>query len=419
MTLAELLKAQGYVTGQFGKNHLGDLDEHLPTAHGFDEFYGSLYHLNAEEEPENPDYPKDPAFREKFGPRGTLHTFANPDGTQRIENTGPLTKKRMETVDEEFTTEAIGFMENAVKDKKPFFVWWNSTRMHIWTHLKPEWEGKTGLGVYPDGMVEHDAMVGELLAKLDELGIADNTIVMYSTDNGAEKFTWPDGGTSPFRGEKNTNWEGGYRVPAVVRWPGVIKPGTVLNDIVAHEDWVPTLLAAAGEPDIKQKLLTGYQIGDRTFKDHLDGYDQTAYFAGKAESPRKEFFYFSDDADLVALRYNQWKIVFQEQRSHGFDVWQDQFSESSCAKALQPPFRPIRDRRSRGDGLQPLEARPRLPPGPGTGLRCPVPGDLQGVPAAAGGGQLLARAGARGTEARQRLTRQMPRCSNVPGLTGN
>ena len=229
VTLAELLKAQGYVTGQFGKNHLGDLDEHLPTAHGFDEFYGSLYHLNAEEEPENPDYPKDPAFQEKFGPRGTLHTFANPDGTQRIENTGPLTKKRMETVDEEFTTEAIDFMETAVKDDKPFFVWWNSTRMHIWTHLKPESEGKTGLGVYPDGMVEHDAMVGELLAKLDELGIADNTIVMYSTDNGAEKFTWPDGGTSPFRGEKNTNWEGGYRVPAVVRWPGLIKPGTVLQ----------------------------------------------------------------------------------------------------------------------------------------------------------------------------------------------
>ena len=296
MTLAELLKAQGYVTGQFGKNHLGDLDEHLPTAHGFDEFYGSLYHLNAEEEPENPDYPKDPAFREKFGPRGTLHTFANPDGTQRIENTGPLTKKRMETVDAEFTTEAIDFMENAVKDDKPFFVWWNSTRMHIWTHLKPELDGKTGLGVYPDGMVEHDAMVGELLAKLDELGIADNTIVMYSTDNGAEKFTWPDGGTSPFRGEKNTNWEGGYRVPAVVRWPGLIKPGTIFNDIVAHEDWVPTLLAAAGEPDIKEKLLTGYQIGDRTFKDHLDGYDQTAYFAGTAESPRKEFFYFNDDA---------------------------------------------------------------------------------------------------------------------------
>jgi arylsulfatase A-like enzyme len=332
VTLAELLKAQGYVTGQFGKNHLGDLDEHLPTVHGFDEFYGSLYHLNAEEEPENPDYPKDPAFKEKFGPRGTLHTFANPDGTQRIENTGPLTRKRMETVDSEFTTEANEFMENAVKDDKPFFVWWNSTRMHIWTHLKPESEGKTGLGVYPDGMVEHDAMVGELLAKLDELGIADNTIVMYSTDNGAEKFTWPDGGTSPFRGEKNTNWEGGYRVPTVVRWPGLIKPGTILNDIVAHEDWIPTLMNAVGEPDIKQKLLTGYKIGDRTFKNHLDGYDQTAYFAGTAESPRKEFFYFNDDGSLVALRYNQWKINFQEQRSHGFDVWQDPFTDLRLPK---------------------------------------------------------------------------------------
>ena len=275
VTLAELLKAQGYVTGQFGKNHLGDLDEQLPTVHGFDEFYGSLYHLNAEEEPENPDYPKDPAFKDKFGPRGVLHTWANPDGTQRIENTGALPKKRMETVDEEFTAAAIDFMNKAKSEDKPFFVWWNSTRMHIWTHLKEESEGKTGLGVYPDGMVEHDAMVGELLATLDKLGIADNTIVMYSTDNGAEKFTWPDGGTSPFRGEKNTNWEGGYRVPALVRWPGTIKPGTVFNDIVAHEDWVPTLLAAAGEPDIKSKLLTGYTIGDRTFKDHLDGYDQT------------------------------------------------------------------------------------------------------------------------------------------------
>jgi arylsulfatase len=326
VTLAELLKAQGYVTGQFGKNHLGDLDEHLPTVHGFDEFFGSLYHLNAEDEPENPDYPKNPAFKEKFGPRGILHTWANADGTQRIENTGALTKKRMETVDDEITKSAIDFMKNAAKGDKPFFVWWNSTRMHIWTRLKAESEGKTGLGVYPDGMVEHDAMVGELLKTLDELGIADNTIVMYSTDNGAEKFTWPDGGTSPFRGEKNTNWEGGYRVPTVVRWPGLIEPGTIFNDAVAHEDWIPTLLAAAGEPKIKEKLLTGYQIGDRTFKDHLDGYDQTAYFAGKAPDPRHEFFYFNDDASLVALRYNQWKIVFEEQRAHGFDVWQDQFA---------------------------------------------------------------------------------------------
>jgi arylsulfatase A-like enzyme len=326
VTLAELLKAQGYATGQFGKNHLGDRDEHLPTVHGFDEFYGSLYHLNAEDEPEHPDYPKDPAFKEKFGPRGVLHTWANPDGTQRIENTGALTKKRMETVDDEITTGAIGFMKKAKDDGKPFFVWWNSTRMHIWTRLKKESEGKTGLGVYPDGMVEHDAMVGELLDALDDLGLADNTIVMYSTDNGAEKFTWPDGGQSPFRGEKNTNWEGGYRVPCVVRWPGLIKPGTIFNDIVAHEDWIPTLMAAVGEPDVKEKLLTGYQVGDKTFKVHLDGYDQTDYLSGKGESPRKEFFYFNDDASLVALRYNQWKIVFEEQRAHGFDVWQDQFT---------------------------------------------------------------------------------------------
>jgi arylsulfatase len=325
VTLAELLKAQGYVTGQFGKNHLGDLDEHLPTIHGFDEFFGSLYHLNAEDEPENPDYPKDPAFRDKFGPRGVLHSWANPDGTQRIENTGALTKQRMETVDDEITKSAIDFMKAAKKEDKPFFVWWNSTRMHIWTRLKAESEGKTGLGIYPDGMVEHDAMVGELLDTLDQLGIADNTIVMYSTDNGAEKFTWPDGGQSPFRGEKNTNWEGGYRVPTVVRWPGLIKPGTVYNDIVAHEDWVPTLLSAVGEPDITEKLLAGYKIGDRTFKDHLDGYDQTAYLAGKGPDPRHEFFYFNDDASLVALRYDQWKVVFEEQRSHGFDVWQDPF----------------------------------------------------------------------------------------------
>jgi arylsulfatase len=332
VTLAELLKAQGYVTGQFGKNHLGDLDEHLPTVHGFDEFFGSLYHLNAEEEPENPDYPIDPAFKERFGPRGVLHTYANPDGTQRIENTGALDKKRMETIDDEVTASAIRFMKDAVAADKPFFVWWNSTRMHIWTHLKAESEGKTGLGVYADGMVEHDAMVGELLDTVDELGIADNTIVMYSTDNGAEKFTWPDGGTSPFRGEKNTNWEGGYRVPTVVRWPGVIKPGTTFNDVVAHEDWVPTLMAAVGEPDIKEKLLSGYQIGDRTFKDHLDGYDQTAYLTGTGEDPRKEFFYFNDDGSLVALRYAQWKIVFQEQRSHGFDVWQDPFTNLRVPK---------------------------------------------------------------------------------------
>ena len=250
VTLAELLKPHGYITGQFGKNHLGDLDEHLPTAHGFDEFFGSLYHLNAEDEPDHPDYFKDPELRKRFGTRGVIHSWANPDGSQKIESTGPLTKKRMETIDEEVTVHALRFMEDAKKADKPFFLWWNSTRMHIWTRLKEVSEGKTGLGIYPDGMVEHDGHVGRLLDKLTELGLDENTIVMYSTDNGAEVFTWPDGGATPFRGEKNTNWEGGFRVPAAIRWPGVIEPGAVLNDIVAHEDMLPTLMAAVGEPDI-------------------------------------------------------------------------------------------------------------------------------------------------------------------------
>ncbi len=325
VTLAELLKQQGYMTGQFGKNHLGDRDEHLPTAHGFDEFFGSLYHLNAEDEPEHPDYFKDPELRKRFGTRGVLHTWANDDGTQRIESTGPLTKKRMETIDEEVTAHALDFMERASESDKPFFLWWNSTRMHIWTRLKEESVGKTGLGIYPDGMVEHDGHVGMVLDKLEELGLDENTIVMYSTDNGAEVFTWPDGGATPFRGEKNTNWEGGYRVPAMIRWPGVIEPGTILNDIVAHEDMLPTLLAAAGDPDIKEKLLKGHTIGETTFKVHLDGYNQLDYFTGNGPSARKEFFYFNDDGSLVGLRYNQWKLVFAEQRAHGFDVWQEPF----------------------------------------------------------------------------------------------
>ena len=325
VTIAELLKAQGYVTGQFGKNHLGDRDEHLPTAHGFGEFFGSLYHLNAEEEPENPDYFKDPEMQKKYATRGVLHSWANPDGTQRITLTGPLNTKRMETVDEEFTREALRFLTDAKKADKPFFLWWNATRMHIWTHLPPEWEGKTGLGVYPDGMLQHDHDVGQILDKLKELGLEENTIVMYSTDNGAEKFSWPDGGTSPFRNEKASNWEGAYRVPCVIRWPGVIKPGTVLNDIFAHEDMLPTLLAAAGVPDVKEQLLKGMKVGDKTFKVHLDGYDITDALAGKAPSPRKEFFYFNDDGSLVGLRYNQWKIVFAEQRAIGLDVWQDPF----------------------------------------------------------------------------------------------
>ncbi|MEI6084704.1 MAG: arylsulfatase [Verrucomicrobiota bacterium] len=325
VTIAELLKAQGYLTAQFGKNHLGDRDEHLPTAHGFGEFYGSLYHLNAEEEFENPDYFKDPAMIKRYATRGLLHTWANPDGTQRIESLGPLGKKRMETCDEEFTKETLRFMADAKKADKPFFIWWNATRMHIWTHLKPASQGVTGLGIYPDGMVEHDAMVGEILAKLKELGLDDNTIVMYSTDNGAEKFSWPDGGASPFRNEKASNWEGAYRVPCAIKWPGVIKPGTVINDIASHEDMLPTLLAAAGVPDVKEQLLKGMKVGDKTFKVHLDGYNLTDALAGKAPSPRKEFFYFNDDGSLVGLRYQQYKIVFAEQRATGLDVWQDPF----------------------------------------------------------------------------------------------
>lgn len=332
VTIAQLLKAQGYMTAQFGKNHLGDLDEHLPTAHGFDEFMGSLYHLNAEEEFENPDYFKDSAMIKKYRTRGVIHCWANADGTQRIESTGPLGKKRMETIDEEVTKASLDYMEKAKKADKPFFLWWNATRMHVFTHLKKESEGKTGLGLYPDGMVEHDGMVGQLLDKLKELGLDENTIVMYSTDNGAEAFTWPDGGTTPFRGEKNTNWEGGYRVPCTIRWPGTIKPGTVNNDIYAHEDMLPTLLAAAGVPDVKEQLLKGMKVGNTTFKVHLDGYNITDALSGKAPDPRHEMFYFNDDGSLVALRYNQWKIVFAEQRSHGMNVWQDPFVQLRLPK---------------------------------------------------------------------------------------
>ena len=319
-TIAELLKPMGYATGQFGKNHLGDLDEHLPSNHGFDEFFGNLYHLNAEEEPENPDYPKNPEFKKKFGPRGVIHSFA--DG--RVTDTGPLTRKRMETIDEEVTAGALGFIDKAVKSDKPFFLWYNTTRMHIWTHLKPKSKGVTGQGIYADGMAEHDGMVGQLLDKLDELGIADNTIVMYSTDNGAELMSWPDGGMIPFRGEKNTTWEGGFRVPMMVKWPGKIKPGQVSNEIISMEDWLPTLLAAAGDPKITEKLLKGHKAGKMKFKVHLDGYNLLPYLTGQEkEGPRKEMFYFTDDGSLSALRYGDWKLMFSEQRAHGLDVWQE------------------------------------------------------------------------------------------------
>jgi arylsulfatase len=326
-SVAEFLKNLGYATGQFGKNHLGDKDEFLPTHHGFDEFFGNLYHLNAEEEPENPDYPKDPEFRKRFGPRGVIHSYA--DG--KIEDTGPLTKKRMETVDQEFLDAALAFIDKNTKAGKPWFTYFNSTRMHVFTHLKPESQGKTGKGLYPDGMVEHDGHVGQLLKKLDDLGIANDTIVVYTTDNGAEVFTWPDGGTTPFRGEKATNWEGAFRVPTVVRWPGVIKPGTVINDICAHEDLIPTFAAAAGEPDLVAKVAKGYAAGGKTFKVHLDGYNLLPFLKGEVkESPRKEFLYWSDDGELMAIRYQDWKVSFLEQygRANPDDpvgVWQTQF----------------------------------------------------------------------------------------------
>ncbi len=324
-TIAGLLKAQGYATGQFGKNHLGDRDEMLPSNHGFDEFFGNLYHLNAEEEPENRDYPKNPEFRKKFGPRGVIKSFA--DG--KIEDTGPLTKKRMETVDDETSDAAIDFIQRQVKAGKTFFCWWSGTRMHFRTHVKEELIGISGQDEYGDGMVEHDMHIGKFLKVLDELGIADNTIVFYSTDNGPHMNSWPDAAMTPFRGEKNTNWEGGWRVPAMVRWPGNIKAGAWSNEIMHHMDWLPTFLAAAGEPDIKEKLKKGgVSAIDRTYKVHLDGYNFLPYLTGKEDKgPRHEIFYFSDDGDLTALRYDDWKLVFMEQRATGtLELWANPFT---------------------------------------------------------------------------------------------
>ncbi len=319
-TIARLLKNKGYMTGQFGKNHLGDQDEHLPSNHGFDEFFGNLYHLNAEDEPEHPDYPKDAEFKKQFGPRGAIHSFA--DG--KITDTGPVTKKRMETIDEEFLGAALKFIDKAHAAKKPFFVWFNSTRMHVWTRLKPESDGATGQGLYADGMTEHDGHVGQLLDKLDKLNITDNTIVMYTTDNGAELMLWPDGGYTPFRGEKNTNWEGGYRVPMMVKWPGKIKPNQVSNEIIAMMDWMPTFLAATGDKNISSKLKKGTNIDGNNYKVHLDGYNFLPHFLDTSKpGPRKQFIYSSDTGDVVALRDGDWKFVFREQRAHGLDVWID------------------------------------------------------------------------------------------------
>jgi arylsulfatase A-like enzyme len=325
-TIAELLKRQGYATAQFGKNHLGDLDEHLPTAHGFDEFFGNLYHLNAEEEPEQEDYPKDPEFKKRWGPRGVIHSWARPNGKQRIVDTGPLTRKRMETIDDEVTERTLEYLEERAKGKKPFFLWWNATRMHFRTHVKKRHRGLSGQGEYNDGMVEHDMHVGKILDKLDKLGLAEDTIVMYSTDNGPHYNAWPDGAITPFRSEKNTNWEGAYRVPCFVRWPGHWQEGVTLNGIVAHQDMLPTFLAAAGDPDIVAECRDGCEAAGKEFKVVLDGKDMNAYFAGETEvSPRDKFFYVNDDAELVALRIGDWKLTFKEQRAHQLDVWAEPF----------------------------------------------------------------------------------------------
>ena len=331
-TIATLLHSLGYATAQYGKNHFGDRDEHLPTQHGFDEFFGNLYHLNAEEEPEHEDYP-DPAefpnFRENFGPRGVLRCRRNADGTQTIEDTGPLTKKRMETIDDEIVDGALDFIDRKHADGGPFFLWVNTTHMHFRTHTKAESRGQAGRwqSAYHDTMIDHDRHVGQVLDKLDELGIADDTIVVYSTDNGPHMNSWPDAAMTPFRGEKNTNWEGAFRVPELIRWPGRIPARTVSNEIISHLDWLPTLVSAAGEPAIKDKLLAGHDAEGTSFKVHLDGYDFLPYLTGEADrGPRTEFFYFSDDGDLVAMRYDNWKLVFMEQRLVGtLRVWFEPF----------------------------------------------------------------------------------------------
>jgi len=358
-SVADFLKHLGYATGQFGKNHLGDRNEHLPTVHGFDEFFGNLYHLNAEEEPQNPDYPKNPEFRKKYGPRGVLKCWATDKddttvdpqfgkvGKQKIENTGALDRKRMETVDEEFLGAAVDFMERKTKEGKPWFCYFNTTRMHVWTHLKPSSAGKTGLGVYPDGMVELDGYVGELLQKLEDLKVADNTIVVFTTDNGAECLSWPDGGSTPFRGEKDTNFEGGWRMPCLMRWPGVIEPGRVINDIASLQDFIPTFAAAAGEPDLVAKVKKGYKAGDRTYKVHLDGYNLMPFLKGdEKQSPRPGFLYWSDEGEVVAVRVGDWKATFAEQRHTGLGIWQDQFSHLRMPKLNNLRADPF----ERGDG---------------------------------------------------------------------
>ena len=338
-TIATALKARGYATGQFGKNHLGDRDEFLPTMHGFDEFFGNLYHLNAEEEPEQADYPDAadfPNFRERFGPRGVIRSWANGDGTQRIEDTGPLTRERMETCDDEFRDAAVEFIERQEQADTPWFVWFNSTHMHFRTHVKPGSKGRAGRwqSEYHDTMLDHDDIVGDLLDAVDRLGLAENTIVLYSTDNGPHLNTWPDSGMTPFRNEKNSNWEGAYRVPAVVRWPARIPAGRVLNGIFSHNDWFVTLLAAAGDSDVAERLRTGAELNGTHYRVHLDGHDQIRYLTGEVEaSPRQHFFYVSDDGDLTALRFDNWKVVFLEQRATGtLRVWAEPYTELRVPK---------------------------------------------------------------------------------------
>jgi arylsulfatase len=338
-TIATALRARGYATGQFGKNHLGDRDEFLPTAHGFDEFFGNLYHLNAEEEPEHPDYPTEdefPGFRERFGPRGVIHSWANGDGTQRIEDTGPLTSERMQTCDDEFRDAAVDFMRRQQQSDTPFFVWFNTTHMHFRTHGKPAQRGRAGRwqSEYHDTMLDHDDVVGALLDFLDESGLAESTIVMYSTDNGPHMNSWPDSGMTPFRNEKNSNWEGAYRVPLLVRWPGRIEAGTVLNGIVSHNDWFVTFLSAAGDPDVADRLRSGGELAGTTYRVHLDGHDLVPYLTGQVgESPRRHFFYVSDDGDLTALRFHNWKFVFCEQRATGtLGIWIEPYTELRVPK---------------------------------------------------------------------------------------
>jgi arylsulfatase len=367
-TIAVLLRNVGYATGQFGKNHVGDRNESLPTVNGFDEFFGNLYHLNAEEEPELPDYPKDPAYKAKFGPRGVLHTKATDKddatvdprfgkvGKQTIQDTGALTKKRMETIDDETTAAAIDFMKRQHSASKPFFVWMNTTRMHLRTHVRAEHRGayKHGDSEYLDGMIEHDAQIGVLLKALDDMGVANNTIVVYTSDNGPHMNTWPDGAMTPFRSEKNTNWEGAFRVPMLVRWPGTVKPGTITNELMSHNDWIPTLMAIAGDTDIVGELLQGYTTSGpqgRTYKVHLDGYDQSKFLKtvsgtpgnnDGAKSARNTFFYSNDDGLLVAMRQGDYKYVFSEQRLEGtMGVWAEPFTTLRLQKIfnlMQDPY---------------------------------------------------------------------------------